>query len=75
MRIPSSKLFGDSNALLIEHAGRWYLLRKVARGGLLLTRWTDNPCSSIFKAQSPPTSAPKQARLRIGLFGRIWLGE
>ncbi|WP_239185394.1 hemin uptake protein HemP [Candidatus Nitrotoga sp. HW29] len=74
-RIPSSELFGDSDALLIEHAERWYLLRKVASGGLLLTRWTDSPRSSIFRTQSSPISASKQVRHRIGLFDRIWLGD
>lgn len=37
----------SSDSLLIEHAGGWYLLRRSADGGLLLTRGTKNEAGSL----------------------------
>jgi hypothetical protein len=37
----------SSYSLLIEHAGGWYLLRRSADGGLLLTRGTKNVSGSL----------------------------
>jgi len=52
---PANQIYRDlhvsgnasSYSLLIEHAGGWYLLRRSADGGLLLTRGTKNVTGSL----------------------------
>jgi hemin uptake protein HemP len=75
--VTSDELFGEADSLLIHHAGAWYLLRRLRRGGLLLTRWTGEPpppAQEAGRLRAPPAAENKPHR-RGGLFGRVWLGD
>lgn len=74
-RMTSEELFAGCDAVLILHAGDWYVLRQARNGGLLLTRWTGEvPVTAAEEARRSLRSAESKRR-RIGLFGRRWLGN